>query len=109
MILVQSLSKSSVCPKSEITSPAETLLDSDWTNPGFPCPISVQEPLIWTGTLQTLDNLGQGLDRPSTFLLVRQTLDRVWTEIGLRLDLCPIYVQPTIGKEHHILSTGCPI
>ena len=38
--------------KSEITPSDETLLDCVWTNPGFPCPISVQEPLIWTGTLQ---------------------------------------------------------
>ena len=77
---------SGLCPKSEIASSHETFLDSVWTNPGFPCPISVQEPLNWTGTLQTFDNFGQGLDRPCTFLLVRQTLDRVWTEIGLKLD-----------------------
>ena len=62
--------------KSEITPSDETLLDCVWTNPGFPCPISVQEPLIWTGTLQTLDNLGQGL-----FCW----LDRHWTGIGQRL------------------------
>ena len=105
MILVQSLSQvqclSGLCPKSEIVSSHETLLYSVWTNPEFLCPISFQEPFNWTGTLPTLDNFGQGLDILCTFLLVRLVrLDRVWTEIGLRLDFVSNLCPTNHRKEH---------
>ena len=70
----------------ETASPDNFLLDNVWTNVGFLSPISVQESLNWTDILQTLDRSCTLLDRLCTFSEIGQTLDRVWTDIGQRLD-----------------------
>ena len=46
-----------------------------------------------SGLDRSSTDCGQRLDRPCTLLVIGQTFDRVWTEIGQRLDfsskLCP--------------------
>ena len=93
---VQSMSKSNVCPiivQSKEMQSNNILLDKVWTYPWFPCPMTVQDPLNWTGSLHTLDRLCIWLDIPCTFPSIGQTFDRVWTEIGQTLDFvsnsCP--------------------
>ena len=87
--LVQNVSRK--CPTSAFVNTEVTPLDNLWTSAGFSCPIVVQRPLTWTGSLHQLDSdwtdpvLSQLLDRPWTEN--RQTLDKSWI-------LCPGSVQP---------------
>ena len=78
--LVQNLSRP--CLTSAFVNTQVTRLDILWTSAGFPCPIFVQRPLTWTGSLHRLDSdwtdhvLFWPLDRPLTEY--GQTLDKSW-------------------------------
>ena len=93
LIIVQSLSNSNVCPKYNILASEHSTLDKVWTHSGLLSPISVHPACYWTGALQTLYFIGQRVDRACTLYFIWQIFDRVWTEIGQRLDfvsnLCP--------------------
>ena len=89
---VHRLSTSNICPDLVQYWNLKFLSSFYWTIFGQKldfCPISVQEPLSWTGPLQTLDTLYYSWD---------------WTDIGQGLDrdwiLRPISVQPTKVKEY---------
>ena len=95
--LVQNMSRK--CPTSAFANTLIAPLDILWTRAGFSCPIFVQRPLTWTGSLHQLDS---DWTDPVLFL----PLDRPWTECGQTLDkswiLCPGSVQPL--SNHPLLT-----
>ena len=95
--LVQNMSRK--CPTSAFANTLITPLDILWTRAGFSCPIFVQRPLTWTGSLHQLDS---DWTDPVLFL----PLDRSWTECRQTLDkswiLCPGSVHPL--SNHPLLT-----
>ena len=95
--LVQNMSRK--CPTSAFANTLIAPLDILWTRAGFSCPIFVQRPLTWTGSLHQLDS---DWTDPVLFL----PLDRSWTECRQTLDkswiLCPGSVHPL--SNHPLLT-----
>ena len=81
-------------------------LDILWTRAGFSCPIFVQRPLTWTGSLHQLDS---DWTDPVLFL----PLDRSWTECRQTLDkswiLCPGSVHPLSNHPLLTRTTICSL
>ena len=96
--LVQNMSRK--CPTSAFANTLIAPLDILWTRAGFSCPIFVQRPLTWTGSLHQLDS---DWTDPVLFL----PLDRSWTECRQTLDkswiLCPGSVHPL--SNHPLLTS----
>ena len=90
---VHRLFTSNICPDLVQYWNLKFLSSFYWSKVGFLCPISVQEPLSWTGPLQTLDRL-------CIIHEIGQTLDRVWTEIG--------FCVQSLSNQPKLRSTGKP-
>ena len=91
---VQKMSNISVCQYLDCSIGHS--VDKSWIFLSNFCPKTIDLDRIST-------SVRQRLDRPCTFLAIGQTLDRIWTDLGQKLDfmsrVCPTAVQPPIVKE----------